>query len=303
MTRTGKFARFALSVALALAPLMTANATDVYTWKPGTFKLKAATSGLLATIKPTVTLTQNTVFTIPDPGASTASFVLAGGNQTFAGNNTFSGTNTFTGTTVFPLAGIRFTGTSFNTTLKALNAMGQTTTITIPDPGAATANVVLGTGTQTLGGTYTFSNALTLTSPLTAANIQTGSAKRQLMTAPLSPLTGAAVDTTVYRFTLAPGRAGTVKRINLMCQLPPTVGTDTVKVLKNGSAGNTMLSAASFDANSLTANTATNMTLTATGSDLVLTATDTIYCEYSAGTQTQDAIGVGAVVEFEPTDF
>jgi hypothetical protein len=216
--------------------------------------------------------------TFPDPGAND-SVAYIGKAQTFAGIQTFT------------LAPVLTSGT-FTT---------NGDTITIQDLG--NANLVQSEGTQTINGAKTFSTAPTITGGLTAANIQTGSAKRELMTATLSPTTGAAVDTTVYRFTLAPGRAGIVKRVNIMCQLPPTVGTDTIKILKNGSAGNTMLSAASFDANTLTANTATNMTLTATSGDLTLVATDTIYCEYSAGTQTQDAIGVAAVVEFEPTDF
>lgn len=132
----------ALLVAVG-ASIPVAQATDIFTWPAGTFKLKAGgsrSSSELATIMPISTLGQNTVFTIPDPGGPTATFLLAGSSQTFTGNNTFTGTNTF------PLAGIVLQGTSFNGTLKWLNAAGQASTITIPDPGAAAANVLLDQG-------------------------------------------------------------------------------------------------------------------------------------------------------------
>lgn len=183
-------------------------------------------------------------------------------------------------------------------------AVGGTTMTSITTTGNATVggNAAV-TGNATVTGTLGVTGAVSLTVPLTAANIQTGSAKRQLITAILSPNTGAAADSTVYRATLFPGRAGTVKQIVFGCQTAPTVGTDTIKVLKASSAGNTMLNAATFDANTLVANTGTVATLTATGTDLAITALQPIYCEYSAGAQTVDAIGLTVTIEFEPTDF
>lgn len=89
-------------------------------------------------------------YTIPDM-AGDANFLL-GAAQTIAGVQTFSSIP------IFPLGGITFKGTSFNTTLKALNAMGQALTVTIPDPGAATANVVLDAGAQTITGVKTFAD-------------------------------------------------------------------------------------------------------------------------------------------------
>lgn len=161
-------------------------------------------------------------------------------------------------------------------------------------------------GNASVTGTLSVGGAVTFTTPVTAANIQTGSAKRQLLHARLSPPSGDAVDSTVYRALVFPGRAGTVKAITFGCEIAPTVGTDTIKVLKGSSAGNTMLSTASFDANTLTANQGTAGTLTATGADLGVAATGAnsgIYCEYSAGTQTVDARDVEVTIEYEPTDF
>lgn len=129
------------------------------------------------------------------------------------------------------------------------------------------------------------------------------SAKRQCFVIPLSPNTGAAADSTLYRGVVFPGRAGTVTKITLGCQTAPTVGTNLIKVLKGGSSGNTMLNAATFNANTLVANTATDASLTATAADLTLTAAQPIYAEYSAGAQTVDGIGLVAVIEFQPDDF
>jgi hypothetical protein len=161
---------------------------------------------------------------------------------------------------------------------------------------------VTNTGNVTVGGTLGVTGAVSLTVPLTAANIQSGSAKRMTQVIRLSPETGACADSTVYRGYATLGRVGTVTRVTLIAGTAPTVGTDTIKVRKNTVAGNNILTA-DFDANTLVAATATSPALTATGADLALLATEGVYCEYSAGTQTVDAINVNAVVEFEPTDF
>lgn len=125
--------------------------------------------------------------------------------------------------------------------------------------------------------------------------------KRQSFRVALSPNTGAAVDSTVYKGMIFPGYAGVVKKITFGCQVAPSVGTDTIKVLKATSSGNTMLSAASFNANTLVAVTPSAGTLTSTAADLALTAAQGIYVEYSAGVQTVDAIDVSVTVEYEPT--
>lgn len=69
---------FLLAALLALVFIAPAHATDVFTWKPGKFKLFAGGvfGGKLATIIPISTLGQATTFTIPDPGSSAATFAL-----------------------------------------------------------------------------------------------------------------------------------------------------------------------------------------------------------------------------------
>ena len=52
-------------------------------------------------------------------------------------------------------------GGAFNTTISN-KAMGQSSVISIPDPGAATADFVLNAGTATIAGAKTFSSALTV---------------------------------------------------------------------------------------------------------------------------------------------
>lgn len=114
--------------------------------------------------------------------------------------------------------------------------------------------------------------------------------------------TGAAADGTTYEALIAPGCAAKVVGASVIAKTPPTVGTDVIKILNGSSAGNTMLSAATFDANGLTANQASTMVLTSTAADLVLAkagAASAVYVAYVAGTQTVDAIDVSITVWFE----
>jgi len=153
-------------------------------------------------------------------------------------------------------------------------------------------------------GTLGVTGAVTLSTPLTAANIQTGSAKRELLVAKVCPAGGAATsNATTYFQYLYPSRAGVVKQITYSTNIDPVSGTNTIKVLKATSSGNTMLSTASVSLNGTTINTATVATLTATGADLALTAGQPIYCEYAAGTQGAAAKDVTVTIEYEPTDF
>lgn len=225
------------------------------------------------------------VATVP----ATAATTKLKNNLRVTGNLTVDGTSTVTGATT----------QSGNFAVTGNETVGGTLGVT----GASTL-----TGNTTVGGTLGVTGAVTLTVPLTAANIQTGSAKRQLLTYHFASnvADGTAADSTVYRAVLFPGRAATVKNISFGCVVAPTVGTDSIKVLKGSSSGNTMLSAATFDANTLTANQATAATLTATGADLTVAATGAnsgIYVEYSAGSQTVDAKDLSVTIEIEPTDF
>lgn len=213
------------------------------------------------------------------------------GNQTVTGNLAVTGTAAITGVATFTAKPVLSTAT--------ISANGDT--ITIQDLG--NANLVQTEGTQTINGAKTFSTAPTITGGLTAANIQTGSAKRQVLTARLSPETGAAADGTVYRGSLYFGRAGTVTRITYGTGVDPVSGTNVIAVEKGSYSGNTMLSTATVSLNGTTADTGVTATLTATGADLGLTASQPVCCEYNAGTQGTDAEQVFVTVEFEPTDF
>ena len=126
-------------------------------------------------------------------------------------------------------------------------------------------------------------------------------ATRQVIKVALSPTTGAAVNSTVYRLLFFPGRAGTVTKVSFGAEVAPIGGTDTLKVLKGSSAGATMLSTATVDATTLVANTATAPALTATAANLAVTATQGIYVEYSQGTTTTAAQDVTVTLEFLPT--
>ena len=234
----------------------------------------------LATILPAVAIYQ---------GTTTFSRLSVSNNLAVGGTLTVTGATTQTGAVTFTAKPTLSTGT----------IGANSDTYTIPDVGDA--SFVMTAGTQTIAGAKTFSTAPTITGGLTAANIQTGSAKRQVMRVQLSPVTGAAADSTTYAGLCSFGRAGTVKRIGFVCMVAPTVGTDTIEVLKNNTT--TLLNAATYDANSLTALTVANATLTATTGDLSLAATDVIRCKYNAGSQTVDAQDVTAIIEFEPTDF
>jgi hypothetical protein len=117
---------------------------------------------------------QSSVISIPDPGAATANFVLSAssGTQTITGNLTVSGAITSTagnitsgssgdaGTFIsFPATAANGTlilaainaGGAFNTTISN-STMGQSSVISIPDPGGATANFLISAsaGTQTI---------------------------------------------------------------------------------------------------------------------------------------------------------
>jgi hypothetical protein len=200
--------------------------------------------------------------------------------------------------------------TSGNSTMTGDLSFANTKGITAPAAGQTTR---IG-GTQLiLSDTYAaMQKTLLVQAPLiidvggSISGIGVDSAKKQCFVVPLSPATGANADSVVYRGMIFPGRPGTVSRVTIGCQTPPTVGTDVIKVLKGSSAGATLLSTATFDANTLVANQGTAMTLTGTPADLGINgsgANSGIYCEYSAGVQTVDAIGINVTIEFTPTDF
>lgn len=170
-----------------------------------------------------------------------------------------------------------------------------------------------GTGVATFKFAGSSSNSPTITIPDSSSNanlVLTGGSlwqqsKRFVLTNSFNG-GGTLSDSTTYKAFLVPGRAGTVTRVSVMAGTAPAGGTNTVKVLKGSSSGNTMLSAASYDPTNLTDNQASTMTLTSTAADLAVTASGAdsgIYVEWAAGVQSTDAATVTISVEFEPDDL
>lgn len=109
----------------------------------------------------------NRTLTMPDPGVAAASFLLtqSAGTQTIATGNLALSVGTLTlgsagnasSLTLFPATAANGTliisplnaGGAFNTTIRN-SVMGQSSVISIPDPGAATANFLLDAGTANL---------------------------------------------------------------------------------------------------------------------------------------------------------
>jgi hypothetical protein len=143
----------------------------------GFLNLHASNSaGGFNTIITNAAMGQTTTFTIPDPGVAAANFLLTqnAGTQTIAtgslaltlGSVTATAGNFIAGNHAGPAAGnfqsfpavsggandklviaAVTTGGNFTTTVSN-GAMGQSSVVTIPDPGAATANFLLSSGAQ-----------------------------------------------------------------------------------------------------------------------------------------------------------
>lgn len=136
----------------------------------GTFIFEALNAGgAFNTTVRNSTMGQSSVISIPDPGAATANFILsavAAGQSITTGGLTVAGALTSTAGPVtsgssgdagsfisFPATAANGTfifealnaGGAFNTTLRN-STMGQSSVLSFPDPGAATANVLLDTG-------------------------------------------------------------------------------------------------------------------------------------------------------------
>jgi len=143
---------------------------------------QAATSGNFMLLQPAATLGQNTVLTIPDGGSATDTLV------------TTKAANVFTGTPVFPA--ITLTGTSHNATVQAVAALGQATTLTIPDGGSATDTFATLKAANAFTGASTFSlaNGLGLVGTSHTATIKVQSTLGQTTTVTL-PDGGSATDT------------------------------------------------------------------------------------------------------------
>ncbi len=200
----------------------------------------------------------------------------------------------------------RSSGGSGKMTLKYADSSGNSPIITVPSS-ASNDEAVLKAATQTLTGKTLTSPTITsptITGGLPASQIQTGSAKRQMATWQVNGAAGSVIaDGATYKGFIPFGRAGTVTRVNCLCATAPVGGTSTIKFLKASGSGNTMLSAASLDPTTLADNVITSPALTATSANLGLTATQGVYVEWVAGTQSTDGVNCSLSVEYEPTDF
>lgn len=173
--------------------------------------------------------------------------------------------------------------------------------LTVGDDVAVTGDLGVA-GDAAVTGALTVTGATTLSTKLGGASINTAvSRQRQVV-----QIAGGATiaDDATHKHLVSVGRALTVTRLLIAANVKPVGGTNTVKILKNGAAGNTLLGAATFDPTTITANdTIQALTLTATAADLALDADDTIYIEWVAGTQTTDAQAAIVVVEYLVTDL
>ena len=143
----------------------------------GYLELQAANNaGNTATIIKNASMAQATTLTIPDPGASTANFLLSSGSsQTITGNLAVTGTLASGSTgaggslTLYPVGGstdgslivaAANNGGGYSMIIENAANIGQGTTITIPDPGTFAANMILSASPsgQTIAGGLTLSN-------------------------------------------------------------------------------------------------------------------------------------------------
>lgn len=161
------------------------------------------------------------------------------------------------------------------------------------------SNLTVG-GNLTVAGTQNITGAVTLSTPLGGASVN-NSVKRQVFH--FSPNSGGTIaDNTTYRAYFAPGRAGTVTKVSIIAGTVPIGGTNAIAIKKAGASGNAML-AASFDPTGLVVDTISAPALTATAADRAITATQGIYVEWAAGSQSTDGANASVSIEFEPADF
>jgi len=126
------------------------------------------------------------LYTIPDAGAN-ANFLLDHGNPTIAGTWIFS--NAITAPSLI------LTGTSFNGTLSVISSLGQATAFQLPDPGAASDNIVDTGAAQSVSGIKTFAKGAVLSTMGSTATYNP-SGRLFSLSATSSSSTGGAVNTT-----------------------------------------------------------------------------------------------------------
>lgn len=183
----------------------------------GKLRITAANNaGDTTTVITTASFGQATTLTIPDPGVASATFVLSDGStqqiatgnlQTLTGNM-IAGSSGHAGFfESYPATaanGHLFlaatnAGGAFDTTISN-GTMGQSSVITIPDPGAATANFILSKNgtTQTISsgslalsaGTLTASGAITSSGGILTSGASTGGVVGEVVLFPTTASTG-----------------------------------------------------------------------------------------------------------------
>lgn len=238
---------------------------NIYSSTATTGKLSitnAASTGNYTTLVELASQGAAYTYTIPNAGAS-ASFMMTQGNQTVVGNNTFSGTtqaNTLnvgaSGTAgtlkAYPgtashgyveLLPVGNTG-NYNTIISDVSSLGQSTTYTLPDPGAATANILLDTGNISVAGNKTFTGTTQINTLNVGASGTAGSFSVYPATASEGHLALAAVaNVGNYAATISPisslGQA-TVYTLNdpgaATAQIVTTGGAQTIAGVKTFSS-------------------------------------------------------------------
>lgn len=126
---------------------------------------------------------QITTITIPDPGASSCDVILSKGDQSMLGaltvhNSIFASGGALGSDTAVngPVVNFQrtsnqaiFSSDSATPTTLTVPTAAQITTITLPDPGTATASIVLTESAQTIPGAKTFTGTTAVTGLLTAS--------------------------------------------------------------------------------------------------------------------------------------
>lgn len=159
------------------------------------------------------------------------------------------------------------------------------------------------TGNQTVGGTLGVTGAVTLTVPLTAANVNQ-SVKRESIVFNFSG-GGLLVDGKTYVCSAPMRRAGTVKAISVSAHTRMAGGTNTLAFAKKqGGASATLISTATVDPTAFptAADTAEAATLTSTAADLTFAAGDCLKSTLVCGTMTTDGQGYAVTIDVEYTD-
>lgn len=140
--------------------------------------------------------------------------------------------------------------------------------------------------------------------PITKESLS-GAAKRVTHTIDMGVATGTLADATLYRAITGLTRSGKLTGAWLIFGVAPASGVNAFALKKGGSAGVTLLSAASVSVTAAAVNAMIPLTLTAVLTDLIFAGTgaEAIYAELQTGTQGTPAQNFALMLEFELDDF